>query len=79
MSQAITIIDPSTIVRQGLVHLINNKTDYHVISDYDNSYRLFERFESDDTDIVIAEYYLPDINGRDLIRILKVKTALLRL
>lgn len=75
MSQAITIIDPSTIVRQGLVHLINNKTDYHVISDYDNSYRLFERFESDDTDIVIAEYYLPDINGLDLIRSIKSKNS----
>ncbi len=38
-----------------------------MIADYDNAPRFLKRFEPDDVDLVLTEYYFSDVKGLDLI------------
>jgi DNA-binding NarL/FixJ family response regulator len=76
----ILIVDDHPMMRQGLAQLINAEPDLVVCSEADTAGGALARITADQPDLLIADISLPDKNGLELIkdvRVLRPETLIL--
>lgn len=71
MSYSLMIVDQHTIVRQGLISLFENNSDYVVIAYASNGASCLETIKKMKPDIIISDMYLPDMDGVELLSKIK--------
>jgi DNA-binding NarL/FixJ family response regulator len=68
----VLIVDDHPMMRQGLAQLINNEPDLSVVWEADNAGQALDALSSNNPDLVIADISLPDKNGLELIKDIRV-------
>jgi DNA-binding NarL/FixJ family response regulator len=68
----ILIVDDHPMMRQGLAQLINNEPDLMVCSEADTAGQALSHISSSKADLLIADISLPDKNGLELIKDVRV-------
>jgi DNA-binding NarL/FixJ family response regulator len=69
----ILIIDDHAIVRQGLVHLINQEKDFTVCGDVDDALKGMAAIDRLKPDLVMVDISLPGMNGIEFIKNAKAR------
>jgi len=57
--------DDHTLVRKGIISLLDNVPEINVVAEADNGYELIEKYKLFKPDIVISDISMPDLSGTD--------------
>jgi two-component system invasion response regulator UvrY len=67
----VVIIDDHQLIREGLARLISNQKDITITGSFSSVDDYTNKFNPDETDVVILDLSLPDGSGLDILRELK--------
>jgi len=67
----ILIVDDHPVLREGLVAIIESQADLEVVAEAGNGKQAVALFEEHQPDITLMDLGLPDINGIDVIKMLR--------
>jgi len=68
------IVDDHPIVVEGLKNLLQAEVDIQVVGGFSNGEEIIKYIKSNPVDLVLLDISLPDINGMDLCKIIKLES-----
>ncbi|MGM7683124.1 response regulator transcription factor [Cytobacillus sp. Hm23] len=67
----IIVVEDQAIVRQGLVMMIEQEEQFHVVAQAGNGHEAIEQLEKHLVDVVVMDIRMPQMNGLEATRIIK--------
>ena len=75
----VVIVDDHTIVRKGLVSLLDDEEDIDVIGEAEDGHEAIRTVEKLNPDVVIMDIGMPSMNGLEAVRLLKKERPAIRI
>ncbi len=74
----ILVADDHSVVRKGLIQIINEMDEVSSIDEAENGFEVLEKTKSTDYDLLVLDLSMPDKNGLDVLKDLKIQKPKLR-